>query len=162
MAGRDATGGRRVDAVTWAACPGVALPQASRAGARYRRKTVWDTGSLVTRSSDDIAHDDFSGWSPCLGMGVAMTRQATERTRLDECGITTESFPSTDDRMGGGEMALGSTVNDAIRLGVGDARGSVACGRDADLPVFERDLTCAGREGLGHTLPCAFTSAERG
>ena len=32
----------------------------------YRCKTVWDTGALVTWSSDEIFYGDFKTWSPYL------------------------------------------------------------------------------------------------
>ncbi len=47
----------------------------------YRSKTVWDTGALVTWSSDNIAFLDFMQWNPYLDMEVGMTRQITEKTK---------------------------------------------------------------------------------
>lgn len=45
-----------------------------RANAMYRCKTMWDTGAMVTWSSDEVAFSDFKHWSPYLAMEVGMTR----------------------------------------------------------------------------------------
>jgi len=47
----------------------------------YRCKTVWNTGALVTWSSDNISYGDFTTWSPYLGMEVGMTRYISEKNK---------------------------------------------------------------------------------
>ena len=45
-----------------------------RASKMFRSKSVWDTGALVTWSSDDVDFGDFLTWNPYYGMEVGMTR----------------------------------------------------------------------------------------
>ncbi|MBR3244501.1 MAG: hypothetical protein IKF90_17730 [Parasporobacterium sp.] len=49
-----------------------------RASKMYRCKTLWDSGALVTWSSDEIFYGDFLTWSPYLAMEVGMTRWLNE------------------------------------------------------------------------------------
>ena len=70
-----------------------------RAAKMYRSKTLWDTGALVTFSSDDVAYGDFSTWSPYYGMEVGMTRHVSEKTKAPDEQRTVKAFPPLDERM---------------------------------------------------------------
>ena len=124
-----------------------------RASKQFRCKTIWDTGALVTWSSDNVAYTDFVEWSPYLGMEIGMTRQATEKTRIPEHNRAAEVFPPADERMGIEEMLLGYTINGAMQLGIEDKKGSIETGKDADYLVFDNDLLTAEHEGFSYNKP---------
>ena len=124
-----------------------------RADKMYRCKTLWDSGALVTWSSDEVYYGDFMSWNPYLGMEVGMTRRITEKTQSDEWNITTEAFPSDSERMSIEEMLLGYTINGAKQLGIEAYKGSIEVGKDADFLVFDKDLLSADHEGFSHNIP---------
>ena len=119
----------------------------------YRCKTVWDSGALVTWSSDNIAYTDFVTWSPYLGMEVGMTRHITEKTRASARNRSAKEFPSACEKMNIEEMILGYTINGAKQLGIDSAKGSIAVGKDADYLVFDESLLDAPPEGLSFKRP---------
>ena len=120
----------------------------------YRCKSVWDSGALVTWSSDNIVYLDFSTWNPYLGMEVGMTRFITEKTKILESEEKhDEVFPPADERMGIEEMLLGYTINGAEQLGIEGHKGSITAGKDADFLVFDNDLMTAEKEGFSHNAP---------
>ena len=120
---------------------------------QFRCKTVWDTGALVTWSSDNITFDDFTTWNPFLGMEVGMTRLRTEKTRVQEYNRTTAVFPPVNERMSIEEMLLGYTINGAKQLGIEASKGSIEAGKDADFLVLDKDLLTADPAGLSYTSP---------
>lgn len=120
----------------------------------YRCKSVWDTGAVVTWSSDEPYFDDFSSWNPYLGMEVGMTRRITENTKKYEYERTTKAFPPEDEKMNMEEMILGYTLNGAMQLGIEDRKGSIQVGKDADFLVFDKDLLMAEHEGFSYIEPC--------
>ena len=124
-----------------------------RASNMYRSKSVWDTGALVTWSSDDIVFDEFKTWSPYLGMEVGMTRWTNEKTIAPEYNRTEEPFLPLDEKMGIEEMILGYTINGAVQLGIDDRKGSIEVGKDADFLVFDQDLLTAEHEGFSSIKP---------
>ena len=124
-----------------------------RAGNMYRCKTLWDTGALVTWSSDEVYYDDFTTWNPYLGMEVGMTRIITENTKAYDWYITKDAFPSDRERMSIEEMILGYTINGAIQLGIEDRKGSIEVGKDADFLVFDNDLLTSEHEGFSYNEP---------
>ena len=124
-----------------------------RARKQFRCKTVWDSGALVTWSSDNITFQDFTSWSPYLGMEVGMTRLITEKTKAYEFTRSAEVFPPADERMSIEEMILGYTINGAKQLGIEDVKGSIEAGKDADFLVFDNDLLTAEQEGFSHNMP---------
>jgi len=130
-----------------------ALLGEERAAKMFRCKTVWDSGALVTWSSDNIVFGDFTTWSPYLGMEIGMTRWANEKTKLSEHQRTPEPLPPADEKMSIEEMLLGYTINGAIQLGIEDAKGSIETGKDADFLVFDDDLLTAEHEGFSHNEP---------
>ncbi len=119
----------------------------------YRCKSVWDSGALVTWSSDTIAYMDFASWNPYLGMEVGMTRFVTEKTKISTSEKRADIFPPADQRMSIEEMLLGYTINGAKQLGIEKARGSIEVGKDADFLVFDKDLLTAEHQGFSHNMP---------
>lgn len=126
---------------------------AERAAKQFRCKTIWDSGALVTWSSDNIVFGDLVPWNPYLGMEIGMTRIATEKTRLPEWARSTAVLPPAEERMNIEEMLLGYTINGAKQLGIEDKKGSITTGKDADYLVFDNDLLTAEHEGFSHNMP---------
>ncbi len=124
-----------------------------RACKQFRCKTIWDTGALVTWSSDNITFEDFMTWNPYLGMEVGMTRKITDKTRGYEWTRCDTVFPPENERMGIEEMLLGFTINGAKQLGIEDRKGSITAGKDADYLVFDKDLLTAEQEGFSYNKP---------
>ena len=124
-----------------------------RARKQFRCKTIWDSGALVTWSSDNITFEDFMTWSPYLGMEIGMTRKSTEKTLVPDFARVAEVFPPEDERMGIEEMLQGYTINGAKQLGIEVTKGSITVGKDADFLVFQNDLLTAEHEGFSHNQP---------
>ena len=124
-----------------------------RAYKQLRCKTLWDTGALVTWSSDNVAYGDFMTWSPYLGMEIGMTRWANEKTRVPDYNKMAAEYPPAEEKMNIEEMLLGYTINGAIQLGVEDAKGSIEAGKDADFLVFDNDLLAAEPHGFSYNKP---------
>ena len=124
-----------------------------RAAKQFRCKTLWDSGALVTWSSDNVAYTDFVTWSPYLGMEVGMTRRITDKTRAPEYNRTAEILPPAEERMGIEEMLLGYTINGAKELNIENEKGSIEAGKDADFLVFANDLLTAEHEGFSQNKP---------
>ena len=124
-----------------------------RAHSMFRCKTIWDTGALVTWSSDEVFYGDFRNWSPYLAMEIGMTRWINEKTRFDEVGRTDAPFPSENERMNIEEMILGYTINGARQLGIEASKGSIEVGKDAYFLVFDKDLLTAEHEGFSYNMP---------
>ena len=126
---------------------------AERAAKQFRCKTIWDSGALVTWSSDNIVFGDLVPWNPYLGMEIGMTRIATEKTRLPEWAKSKAVLPPAEERMNIEEMLLGYTINGAKQLGIEDKKGSITAGKDADYLVFDNDLLTAEHEGFSQNMP---------
>lgn len=124
-----------------------------RAYKQLRCKTLWDSGALVTWSSDNVSYGDFMTWSPYLGMEIGMTRWANEKTRLPEYARHAAEYPPAEEKMSIGEMLQGYTINGALQLGVEDAKGSIEAGKDADFLVFDNDLLAAEAQGFSYNKP---------
>ena len=124
-----------------------------RASNMYRSKTVWDTGAIVTWSSDNVSFGDFTTWSPYLGMEVGMTRKVGEKARVPEYNRSNGELPPASEKMSVEEMLLGYTINGAKQLGIADKKGSIEVGKDADFLVFDNDLLTAPHEGFSYNLP---------
>jgi predicted amidohydrolase YtcJ len=124
-----------------------------RSKKQFRCKTIWDSGALVTWSSDNITFEDFMKWSPYLGMEIGMTRKSTEKTLVPEYDRVAKVLPPEDERMGIEEMLLGYTINGAKQLGIETTKGSITVGKDADFLVFDKDLLTAEHEGFSHNQP---------
>ena len=124
-----------------------------RATHMYRCKTLWDSGALVTWSSDNVVYEDFLTWSPYLGMEVGMTREITEKSRAHIFNMSNGAFPPAEEKMSIEEMILGYTINGAKQLGIEAAKGSITVGKDADYLVFDNDLLTAEHEGFSYNKP---------
>ena len=124
-----------------------------RAHSMFRCKTMWDSGALVTWSSDEVFYGDFKNWSPYLAMEIGMTRWINEKTRFEEASRTVAAFPPESERMNIEEMMLGYTINGAKQLGVEATKGSITPGKDADFLVFDKDLLTAEPEGFSYNMP---------
>ena len=135
--------------------PGPLMPilGEERALKMYRSKTVWDSGALVTWSSDTIVFADFTPWNPYLGMEVGMTRIITEKTRNYPFKKTPAVLPPLNEKMSIDDMLIGYTINGAIQLGIEDKKGSITVGKDADYLVFDKDLLTAEHEGFSYNKP---------
>ncbi len=119
----------------------------------YRCKTVWDSGAVVTWSSDNVVFGDFVPWNPYLGMEVGMTRWISGKTAMYDFIKCAEEFPSASEKMSIEEMILGYTINGAKQLGIEASKGSIAAGKDADFLVFDNDLLTAEHQGFSHNVP---------
>lgn len=139
-------GGNPIDLYT-------ALLGKKRAHSMYRCKTLWNSGTLVTWSSDEVFFGDFKNWSPYLGMEIGMTRWINEKTRFDELARTIAPFPPESEKMGIEEMLQGYSINGAKQLGIEACKGSITVGKDADFLVFDKDLLSAEPAGISFTLP---------
>ena len=125
-----------------------------RALKMYRSKSVWDTGALVTWSSDDVGFwDEFVTWNPYSGMEIGMTRWISEKTLWIEDETTAKPLAPDSERMNVEEMILGYTINGAKQLGIEACKGSIEAGKDADFLVFDNDLLTAEPEGFSHNKP---------
>jgi hypothetical protein len=124
-----------------------------RAHSMFRCKTIWDSGALVTWSSDEVFYGDFKNWSPYLAMEVGMTRWINEKTDSSELQRTVAAFPPENERMSIEEMILGYTINGAKQLGIEATKGSIEAGKDADFLVFDKDLLTAEHEGFSFNKP---------
>ena len=124
-----------------------------RAHSMFRCKTMWDSGALVTWSSDEVFYGDFKNWSPYLAMEIGMTRWINEKTRFEEASRTVAAFPPGSEKMNIEEMMLGYTINGAKQLGIEANKGSIAVGKDADFLVFDNDLLTVEHEGFSHNMP---------
>ncbi len=124
-----------------------------RGHSMFRCKTVWDTGALVTWSSDEVFYGDFRNWSPYLGMEIGMTRWINEKTRFEAESRTVAAFPPLSESMNIEEMILGYTINGARQLGIEAFKGSIEAGKDADFLVFDKDLLTAEQAGFSYNAP---------
>ena len=122
-----------------------------RALSMYRCKSLWDSGTIVTFSSDEEFFGD--NWSPYLGMEVGMTRHITDKTKAREHSRTKGAYPPVSEQMSIEEMLLGYTINGAKQLGIEDTKGSIETGKDADYLVFDNDLLTAEHDGFSNLGP---------
>ena len=122
-----------------------------RALSMYRCKSLWDSGAIVTFSSDEVFFGD--NWSPYLGMEVGMTRHISDNTKALEHSRTKGAYPPVSEQMSIEEMLLGYTINGAKQLGIEDKKGSIEVGKDADYLVFDNDLLNAEHDGFSNNKP---------
>lgn len=131
-----------------------ALIGEERAHKMFRSKTVWDSGALVTWSSDDVSFaDNFATWNPYYGMEVGMTRWISDKTKAPQGQATKGPLDPPSEKMNIEEMILGYTINGAKQLGIEAEKGSIEAGKDADFLVFDKDLLTAEHAGFSHITP---------
>ena len=145
----DSVGGTRERAIE--------LVGPERADNMYRCKSVYNTGANVCFSCDTTAFM-FDLWNPYFGMEIAMTRQVTDKTKIDPviCFNSDVSFPREEEKMTIEESILCYTINNAKQLVIDDFKGSIETGKDADYLVFEENLLTAEPKGLSHFSPKEF------
>ena len=110
-----------------------------RAHKMYRLNSVYNTGALVTFSSDPITML-MPVWNPYLGMEVGMTRQFDEKHFKDETFRNAEKFPPAEEKMSLAQMIAGYTINAAKRMRLDDRIGSIEAGKDASFNIFRNNL----------------------
>ena len=115
-------------------------------------RTVFDTGAVVSFSSDEVELHNLDRWSPFWGMEVGMTRQdpdfggvvydeqadGTMAERKD--GSTAPVYPPEDEKMTLEQLIEGYTINGAKQLGIDDRVGSIETGKEADFLVLSENL----------------------
>ena len=107
-------------------------------------RTIFDTGAVVSFSSDEVELHNLEHWSPFWGMEVGMTRQdpdfgePLEDGTLD--GRTAPIYPPVDERLTLSQLIKGYTINGAKQLGIDDRLGSIETGKDADFLVLTENL----------------------
>ena len=107
-------------------------------------RTVFDTGAIVSFSSDEVELHNMDHWSPFWGMEVGRTRQdpdfgqPLEDGRKD--GSTAPVYPPADERLAMEQLIEGYTLNGAKQLGIEDQIGSIEVGKDADYLVLSENL----------------------
>ena len=121
-----------------------------RADKMYRSKTVYDTGAIVSFSSDNIIFH-FDIWSPYLGMAVGMTRLILEEDVIED--ENEPYYPSVSECMNIEEMIIGYTINNAKQLSIDEFKGSIEVGKDADYLIFNQNLLTTEPLELIHIKP---------
>ena len=125
-----------------------------RADKMYRSKSLWNTGAMVTWSSDSIQFGDLVNWNPMLGFEVGVTREITKDTNADHSKIDIyEKYPDSSECMSVEEMILGYTINPAIQLSLDNRKGSIEVGKDADYIIFNEDLFNVNPSTFSHISP---------
>jgi len=105
---------------------------------------VFETGAIVSFSSDEVELHNMDRWSPFWGMEVGLTRQDPDfgqplaDGRKD--GSTAPVYPPADECMTMEQLVEGYTLNGAKQLGIEDQIGSIEVGKDADYLVLGENL----------------------
>jgi predicted amidohydrolase YtcJ len=107
-------------------------------------RSVFDTGAVVSFSSDEVELHNLNRWSPFWGMEVGMTRQDPDFGEPLEDGApdgrTAPIYPPVDERLTLSQLIKGYTINGAKQLGIDDRLGSIETGKDADFLVLSENL----------------------
>lgn len=119
----------------------------------YRCGTLWNSGALVTFSSDNIAFFDFADWSPYQGMEVGILRRDVALAEIPGDYSTAEFIPQERECMTIEQMLLGYTINGAKQLRIDGSKGSIEAGKDADFIVLKEDLLKISPEGMREIVP---------
>ena len=110
-----------------------------RAHKMYRFNSVYNTGAVVTFSSDTISMI-MPLWNPYLGMEVGMTRQLDTENILINDFRNAPVYPPVEERMSLAQMISGYTINAAKRMRLDDKIGSIEVGKDASFNIFANNL----------------------
>ena len=113
-------------------------------------RSVFDTGAVVSFSSDEVELHYMNHWSPFWGMEVGLTRQdpdfgepledVADGTGPMLDGRTAPIYPPTDERLTLEQLIEGYTMGGARQLGIDDKLGSIEAGKDADFLVLKENL----------------------
>ena len=107
-------------------------------------RTVFETGAIVSFSSDEVELHNMDRWSPFWGMEVGLTRQDPDfgQQLVDgrKDGSTAPVYPPADECMTMEQLVEGYTLNGAKQLGIEDQIGSIEVGKDADYLVLGENL----------------------
>lgn len=109
-----------------------------------RTRTVWDTGALVTFSSDEVETNKLRNWNPFMGIEIGITRQ--EPVLISEdldpeddrnySGRDAELFPAASEKMELEAMLKGYTINNAKANRLDDRLGTIEKGKEADFIIL--------------------------
>jgi len=120
----------------------------------YQPRTVFDSGAVVSFSSDEWWGGDMlpTYISPYLGMQVGHTRQnPREWWETDDDGIRSPS----DERLSLEQLVEGYTQNGAYQLRLENELGSIEVGKRADLVVLDENLFEVDRYEIWKLRPTA-------
>ena len=120
----------------------------------YQTRSVFDTGAVVSFSSDEWWGGDMLATyiSPWLGMQVGHTRQyPREWWETDDDGVRAP----LDERLSLEQLLEGYTRNGAYQLRREKDLGSIEVGKLADLVVLDKDLFDVNRHEIWKTRPSA-------
>jgi predicted amidohydrolase YtcJ len=126
----------------------------SRYSMTYQTRSVFDSGAVVTFSSDEWWGGDMLATyiSPWLGMQVGHTRQfPTEWWESEDDGVR----GPVDERLSREQLLEGYTRNGAYQLRMENDLGSIEVGKLADLVVLEGDLFEVDPHEIWKTKPSA-------
>lgn len=125
-----------------------------RYSSTYQARSVFDSGAVVTFSSDEWWGGDMlpTYISPYLGMQVGHTRQyPKEWWETEADGVRAP----VDERLGLEQMIEGYTRNGAYQLRRENDLGSIEVGKLADLVVLDNDLFEIDQYEIWKTEPSA-------
>ena len=104
-------------------------------------RTVFESGAIVSFSSDEVELHRMDHWSPFWGMEVGMTRQDPDMSDDGQKnGKTAPIYPPEGERLTLEQLIEGYTINGAKQLGMEDTIGSIEAGKDADFLVLSENL----------------------
>ena len=126
-----------------------------RAHRMYRINSVYNTGALVTFSSDTICML-MPAWNPFLGIEVGMTRQFDTEHFMEPDFRNAEHYPPAEEKMSLAHMIEGYTINAAKRMRLDDRIGSIEVGKDASFNIFRHNLFDLDPYEIHKQLPEAF------
>ncbi len=106
-----------------------------RATNSLQAKTVFDTGAIVTFSSDEVSLHTLNRWSPFAGMEIGHTRQ-----EINSGGKDAPIFPPVSERLTLEDLIKGYTINAAYQLRLEDQIGSIETGKAADMVILKENL----------------------
>ena len=118
----------------------------------YTAKPLFDSGALVTFSSDDWGR--LPMLSPYLGMQVGHNRQYPKEWWADGADDSTYRLPDSE-RLSLELMILGYTINGAHQFRLEDEIGSIEVGKVADLVVLNDNLFDVDRYDIWKVKPAA-------
>ena len=126
-----------------------------RAHKMYRMNSVYNTGALVTFSSDPISLL-MPIWNPFLGIEVGMTRQFDTEHFKDDTFRNATQYPPAEEKMSLSQMIEGYTINAAKQMKLDDKIGSIEVGKDASFNIFKHNLFDLDSYEIHKQLPEEF------